>query len=225
MHSARYGARAALLNLCLASGLTFGLAVSVAAEPPRLVALGDSLTAGYGLAEPDGFVPQLQAWLAAAGRDVVVINAGVSGDTTAGGRARLDWTLSEPADAMIVILGGNDLLRGIDPASSRASLDAILTGAAARGLPVLLVPMEAPGNYGPDYRRDFDAMYGELATTHGALLAEPFLKPLVRGESDLSLARDLMQADGIHPNRDGVAKIVEGLGPKVLELLDRAAGS
>lgn len=225
LHSARYGARAALLNLCLAIGLTFGAAVSVAAEPARLVALGDSLTAGYGLPEADGFVPQLQAWLAAAGRDVVVINAGVSGDTTAGGRARLDWTLSEPADAMIVTLGGNDLLRGIDPASSRASLDGILTVAAARDLPVLLVPMEAPGNYGPDYRHDFDAMYGELAATHGALLAEPFLKPLVRGESDLSLIRDLMQADGIHPNRDGVAKIVEGLGPKVLELLDRAAGS
>ncbi len=215
---ARYGARITVLNLCL----TFGLSVSVAAGPQRLVALGDSLTAGYGLTETEGFVPQLQAWLAAQGQDVIVINAGVSGDTTAGGLSRLDWTLADPADAMIVTLGGNDLLRGIDPAASKANLDAILTGAAARGVTVLLMPMEAPGNYGPDYKAAFDAMYAELAAKHGVLLGEPFLKPLVRGETERSLMRELMQADGIHPNRDGVAKIVEGIGPRVLALLAQA---
>lgn len=190
----------------------------------RLVALGDSLTAGYGLVDGEGFVPQLQAWLQARGHDVIVINAGVSGDTTAGGLSRLDWTLGEPADAMIVTLGGNDLLRGIDPAASKANLEAILTGAAAKGVTVLLVPMEAPGNYGPDYKAAFDAMYADLAAKHGVLLGEPFLKPLVRGETERSLMRELMQADGIHPNKDGVAKIVEGIGPKVLELLAKAGG-
>ena len=216
----RYGARIAVLNLCL----TLGLSVSVAAGPARLVALGDSLTAGYGLPEGEGFVPQLQAWLQARGHDVIVINAGVSGDTTAGGLSRLDWTLSEPADAMIVTLGGNDLLRGIDPAASKANLDAILTAAAARGLDVLLMPMEAPGNYGPDYKAAFDAIYPGLADKHGVLLGEPFLKPLVRGETGQSIMRELMQSDGIHPNKEGVAKIVEALGPRVLDLLAAAGG-
>ena len=221
VRSLRYGARIAVLNLCL----TLGLAVSAAAEPLKLVALGDSLTAGYGLAEGEGFVPQLQGWLAAQGHDVIVINAGVSGDTTAGGLSRLDWTLAEPADAMIVTLGGNDLLRGIDPAASKANLESILTGAAAKGVSVLLMPMEAPGNYGPEYKAAFDAMYADLAAKHGVLLGEPFLKPLVRGETERSLMRELMQADGIHPNKDGVAKIVEGIGPMVVELLEAAGKS
>jgi acyl-CoA thioesterase I len=214
-----YGARIAVLNLCF----TAMAALSVAADAPRLVALGDSLTQGYGLPVEDGFVPQLERWLATQGREVRVINAGVSGDTTAGGLARLEWSLSEGADAMIVTLGGNDLLRGLPPAVSRANLDAILTGAVARDIPVLLVAMEAPGNYGPAYQAEFDAIYADLAAKHGVLLADPFLKPLVRGESNLSVMRDFMQADGIHPNAEGVAKIVEGLGPRVLELLEAAA--
>lgn len=202
--------------------LTAAGAISAAAAPQKLIALGDSLTQGYGLMEGEGFVPQLGAWLEARGHDVVVVNAGVSGDTTQGGLSRLEWTLAEGGDAMIVTLGGNDLLRGLDPALSRRNLEGILQGAEAKGIPVLLVAMEAPGNYGPEYREAFDRIYPELAEKYGTLLGESFLKPLVRGESDLTLMRDLMQDDGIHPNKDGVAKVVEALGPQVEALLERA---
>ena len=221
LSSIGYGTRAVLLNLSLSLGLVFSSMTGAIAEPLRLVALGDSLTQGYGLPEGDGFVPQLQAWLKARGHDVIVINAGVSGDTTQGGLARLEWSLAGGADALMVTLGGNDLLRGLDPALSRRNLDAIITGARARDLPVLLVAMEAPGNYGPEYRAEFDSIYPDLAGQHGVLLSEAFLKPLVRGSSERTLMRDLMQADGIHPNKEGVAKVVEGLGPKVIELIEQ----
>lgn len=128
------------------------LSVAMAAEPVRLVAIGDSLTHGYGLPEAEGFVPQLDAWLEAQGRNVDVINMGVSGDTTSGGRARLAWALADGADAVIVELGGNDLLRGIDPAFSRDNLDAMLTELGAQGIPVLLAGLEVPLNYGPDFK-------------------------------------------------------------------------
>jgi acyl-CoA thioesterase I len=193
---------------------------SVFAEPLTIVALGDSLTAGYGLDQNVGFVPQLQGWLVAQGRDVKVVNAGVSGDTTAGGLARLDWSLSEDADALIVNLGGNDLLRGLDPAGSRANLDAILAKAAGRGLPVLLVGLRAPGNYGAAYKDAFDAIFPELAAKYGALVTENYFLPLIDQNTRL-LDPALMQADGIHPNAKGVAVLVAVLGPKVLDLLDR----
>ncbi len=195
--------------------------LAAAADEKVIVALGDSLTHGYGLPVEQGFVPQLEGWLRAQGRDVRVLNAGVSGDTTAGGRSRLGWALGDGADGLIVTLGGNDLLRGIDPAASRANLDAILSEAGSRGVPVLLVAMEAPGNYGPDYKRDFDGMYAELAAAHGALLAQSFLAPLMDGvENPADLGR-FMQSDGLHPNAEGVTRIVAGLGPRVLDLLDR----
>lgn len=212
-------ARIALRNVTIA----FGLAVLpgvVAAETQTLVALGDSLTQGYGLPEGDGLVPQLHAWLTAQGEDVTVINAGVSGDTTAGGRSRLDWSLTPETDALMVILGGNDLLRGLPPAEARENLDAILTGAKAKGLPVLLVPMEATTNYGPDYKAQFDGMYADLAAQHGAQLGQPFFAHL--GAATPAAMAQYMQADGIHPSRDGVAKIVEGLGPEVRDLLATA---
>ena len=151
------------------------------------------------------------------------MNAGVSGDTTAGGRARLDWSLSDEIDAVIVALGGNDLLRGIDPATSRANLDAILATLAARDLPVLLVGIEAPGNYGPAYKAAFDAMYVDLSREYGALYEPSFLAPLI-AETDIGTARGLyLQADGVHPNAAGVDVIVEALGPRVAELAARAA--
>ncbi|MEH6772978.1 MAG: arylesterase [Cereibacter changlensis] len=196
---------------------------AAAAEPQTLLALGDSLTAGYGLPPEEGFVPQLQNWLNAKGKDVTIINAGVSGDTTAGGLARLDWSLTPETDAMIVNLGGNDLLRGLDPASSRANLDAILSKASERDLPVLLVGLEAPSNYGPAFKQAFDAIYPELAEQYGADLDTNFFAPLT-AEIDIAAARQkYLQADGIHPSAEGVAVIVEAIGPQVEKLLERAA--
>lgn len=201
------------------------LSSSLWAEPVTIVALGDSLTAGYGLADQSqGLVPQLEGWLIARGYEVAVQNAGVSGDTTAGGLARIGWALGPEADALIVTLGGNDLLRGIDPAEARRNLDGILKEAQARGLPVLLVGMKAGANFGPDYKVAFDGMYGDLANAYGALLAEDFFAGLRAAGADPSDPASLtayMQADGIHPNPEGVKLIVEGLGPKVEDLLAR----
>jgi acyl-CoA thioesterase-1 len=203
----------------MALAITF--ASGAAAEPVTIAALGDSLTQGYGLPPDDGFVPQLERWLKAQGADVTIINAGVSGDTTAGGLSRIDWTLTPEVGALIVNLGGNDLLRGIDPAASRANLDAILTKAEERGIPVLLVSLRAPRNYGVEYKADFDAMYPELARKHGALLAENFFIPLIDQRTE-RLDPALMQTDGIHPSAEGVARVVENLGPLVLKLVERA---
>ena len=215
----RYGAARWLRNLGAVLLLGAGMAN---AEPVTIAALGDSLTQGYGLEQGDGFVPQLQDWLKSRGAEVLVLNAGVSGDTTQGGLSRVAWTLTSEVDAMIVALGGNDLLRGIDPAVSRANLDGILRAAQAADVQVLLVGINAPGNYGPEYKRDFEAMYPELAEQYGALYAESFLEPLAEvAEQDGAFA-SYMQGDGIHPNAAGVALIVKGLGPKVLELVERA---
>lgn len=191
------------------------------ADGPQVVMLGDSLTQGYGLPPEQGLVPQLQSWLDAQGTPATLVNAGVSGDTTAGGLARLDWSLTPETRALVVILGGNDMLRGLDPVLVRGNLDGILAGAGARGLPVLLVAMKAPGNYGPDYKTAFDAIYPELAARYGALLADHFMAPLTGGGTDAALARPYLQGDGIHPTADGVAKVVDWLGPQVQTLLQR----
>ncbi|MFN5999619.1 MAG: GDSL-type esterase/lipase family protein [Paracoccaceae bacterium] len=219
-----YGAFRRMRNAAIA---VLALSTSVFAEPVTIVALGDSLTAGYGLNDQSqGFVPVLDAWLKAKGHDVVVQNAGVSGDTTAGGLARVAWALGPDADALIVTLGGNDLLRGLDPAGSRANLDGILKEAATRKLPVLLVGMKSTANFGPEYKAAFDGMYGELAQSYGTILAEDFFAGLRAAGADpadpASMAA-FMQADGIHPNPEGVKLIVEGLGPKVEELLAKLA--
>lgn len=186
------------------------------AEPVTVLALGDSLTQGYGLPPEEGFVPQMQAALRARGLDVTLINGGVSGDTTAGGLARVTWSLSPDVDAMIVALGGNDMLRGFDPALTRANLAGILEAAGAR--PVLLVGLSAPGNYGPEYKAAFDAIYPELAAETGALYFESFFQGI---GSDPAAAAQMMQPDGIHPNAEGVALIVDAMAPAVEELTRR----
>lgn len=196
------------------------LAAPLAAQPVVIAALGDSLTQGYGLPPEDGLVPQLQDWLGQQGAEVRLINAGVSGDTTLGGLNRTDWTLTDEVQGLIVALGGNDILRGLDPAQSRANLEGILEKAEARNLPVLLVGMEAPGNYGPDYKAAFDAIFPELAAAHDALLYPAFFDAL-RKDGDQAALAELMQPDGIHPNAKGVRLIVEAMGPKVLELVRR----
>lgn len=201
--------------------LTLALSVSVAqADSLRILALGDSLTAGYGLMDQDGLVPQLNAWFAADGSDITVVNAGVSGDTSAGGLSRLDWALDDGISAMMVILGGNDLLRGIPPEATRANIDAILKKAKARGLKVLLVGMKAPGNFGPAYKEAFDRLYPDLAETHGARHVDSFFGLLDPDASDPAALSAFMQPDGIHPNAAGVKKIVAALAPQIKALVE-----
>ncbi len=192
-------------------------AVPAWAGEATILAFGDSLTQGYGLLDQQGLVPQLDKWLEDNGHEVRIVNGGVSGDTTAGGAARVDWSLTPDVDAMIVTLGGNDMLRGIDPAVSRDNLDRILAAAQDYGVEVLLVGMKAPGNYGPDYKAAFDRIYPDLAETYETLFVEDFFGGL--GDADPAEVQDYFQPDGIHPNAEGVKKIVTALGPKVVELV------
>ncbi|MEJ6390498.1 arylesterase [Gymnodinialimonas ulvae] len=219
--SSAYGAARRASKPALLGFVSFlAAAVPAAAQDVVIAALGDSLTQGYGLLQEDGFVPQMEGWLQARGHDVRLINAGVSGDTTAGGLARAAWTLTEEVDAMIVTLGGNDLLRAIPPEASRANLAGILDVATGAGVEVLLVGMSAPGNYGPDYKQAFDAMYPDLAAQYGTLYAESFFAGFeAMTESDPAALSEVMQSDGIHPNAEGVALIVEALGPQVEALI------
>lgn len=218
MSSARYGASGTIRKLVLAIVFAAGSAMATA-EPVVIAALGDSLTRGYGLQEELGFVPVLQDWLTDKGYDVELRNAGVSGDTTAGGLSRTDWTLAPDVDAMIVTLGGNDVLRGIDPAVSRANLDAILAKARDADVQILLVGMTASDNFGQSFKEDFDAMYPELAEIYGVLYFPSFFQGLA-ADGDLASAQAFMQADGIHPNARGVERIVEAMGPSVIELIE-----
>ena len=207
-----------LCKLSLVIGLTTGAAQ---AETVTIAALGDSLTAGYGLPNGDGFVPQMQAWLDAQGADVMLINAGVSGDTTAGGLSRTDWTLTPEVDAMIVALGGNDYLRGLDPALSRANLNGILAKAQGAGVDTLLVGLTAGTNYGVDYKLAFDAMYTELATAYDVPLFPSFFAGLLAAAGTQDGLASFMQSDGIHPNKEGVTVIVAAMGPAVMELVTK----
>ncbi|MEM5477536.1 arylesterase [Pacificibacter sp. AS14] len=195
--------------------------VSVSAQADDTVtiaALGDSLTQGYGLVQEDGFTVQLQDWLDGSNQDVIILNAGVSGDTTAGGLARVDWTLTPDVDAMIVTLGGNDVLRGTDPAVARGNLDGILSVAADKGIPVLLVGIDVPDNYGPDYKVEFSEIYPDLAAKYDTLYVDSFLRPLTELGTMTDVLGTYFQNDGIHPNAVGVGIIVDSIGPKVAEL-------
>lgn len=205
-------------NLTLTLALPISVAGAAHAETVTVFALGDSLTAGYGLPDGEGLVPQLNLWLAEQGADITVLNGGVSGDTSAGGLSRLGWSLTPEVDAMIVTLGGNDLLRGLQPQVTRDNIAAILTEAQARDLPVLLIGMEAPGNFGPEYKASFDALYPELAAEFGTLLIESYFSLIDPEATDPGQISDLMLDDGIHPNAEGIKRAVASLGPRVIEL-------
>lgn len=189
---------------------------AAAAQTVTILALGDSLSAGYGLQPSDGFTVKLEAALRAKGHDARVVNAAVAGDTALDGLSRLDWALGEDVGAVIVQLGANDALRGLPVAQAEKALDGILSKLQARGLPVLLAGMLSPPNLGPDYQEAFNAMYPKLAAKHGALLY-PFFLDGVAAEPKLN------QADGIHPNPAGVDVMVERILPTVEQLLARAA--
>ncbi len=178
----------------------------------RLLVFGDSLAAGYGLAHEDGFEARLAAALHADGHDVTILDGGVSGDTTAGGRARIDWALADHPDAAIVELGGNDGLRGTDPVQMQANLAAILDTLAAHHIPTLLTGMEAPPNLGAAYGAQFRAVFARLGQRPGLIFDRFFLEG-VAGDPVLN------QSDGIHPNPDGVTRVVARIKPAVERLL------
>ncbi len=216
----------ALLPGLLVAALAGGVASADdagAAQELRVMAFGDSLTAGYGLPRDDGFVAQLSVWLRENGTPdgvpVRLINASVSGSTTAGGVRRIDWALGDTPNAMIVELGGNDLLRGIDPAETRANLEQILSKAAENDIEVLLVGLIAKDNYGPDYRTAFNAIYPDLASKYDTLLMLDFFAALPEDAADLA---PYVQDDGTHPNAKGVSLIVDNIGPKVQDLVARS---
>lgn len=209
-----YGLKALFVNALMVI-LIFGFRVSAvgATESKTILALGDSLTAGYGLEQNKAFPVQLEAALRAVGANVTIVNAGVSGDTSAGGRSRLEWLLTSPVDGVIVELGANDGLRGLNPAETRTNLDWILATLTKRNIPVLLSGMLAPPNLGADYGAEFNSIYPDLAQKYGVTLDTFFLEGVAANP-------DLNQRDGIHPNADGVAVIVERLVPHVQKLLN-----
>ena len=186
------------------------------AELIKMLALGDSLTAGYGLGPSEGLTAQLQAQLDKLYGDdqILVINAGVSGDTTRGGLARLDWALADNPDVVMVALGGNDMLRGLEPSESMENLKNILSKLQAAGKPTLLAGMLAPSNMGARYTQEFDAIYPALADDFDVIFYPFFL-------DGVALDPNLNLPDGLHPNREGIAIMVDGLTPFVQALIER----
>lgn len=204
------------LRIAAALLIAFGLAIARAdaIAPVRILAFGDSLTAGLGLAEADTLPSRLADALTKMGRPATVINGGVSGDTSADGLARIDWALADKPQIMILALGANDMLRGLDPSTTRANLEGIIAKAEAAGVETILAGMLAPPNLGTAYKSAFDAIYPGLAKAHNLILM-PFLLQDVAQNSDLN------QADGLHPNGKGVAVMVRNLLPYVTEAMDR----
>lgn len=222
--SNRYCTAGRIFNPALFLAAIFLLALPVmgglpgrASEPPVILAFGDSLTAGFGLPEDKGFPAQLEAALKQAGHaGVRVINGGVSGDTSAGGLARLDWLMGDGPNLVILELGANDGLRGLDPAATRANLDALIVRIRDSGAHVLLTGMKAPPNLGEEYGAAFESLYRELAEEHGAAFY-PFFLEGVAGNPALN------QEDGIHPTAEGIAVIVKNILPVVTGALAEAA--
>lgn len=222
INPSRYGGirgqfnRLAAVFLFLAGLLAWPHAGSAGGEPV-ILAFGDSLTAGYGLPQGDSFPAQLSRALSDAGHPARVINAGVSGDTSAGGASRIDWALAEKPDLVIVELGANDGLRGFEPAQTRKNLDVILEKSLASGAQVLFTGMLAPRNLGKDYAAEFDAVFPDLAEKYPDAIYYPFFLDGVAADPALN------QGDGIHPNADGVAVIVDRIMPFVLQALEKGA--
>lgn len=203
---------AAVLALC--AGL-LPAAAAGGARQIEILAFGDSLVAGYGLPSEAAFPAQLERALRERGHEVTVVNAGVSGDTTAAGRARLDWALAAQPETAIVVLGANDALRGLDPERTYTNLDAVLERLQRAGVATLLCGMKAPRNLGEGYARSFDAVFPRLAEMHDVLYYPFFLE-------GVATRPELNQADGLHPNARGVATIVDNILPRVEELIARA---
>jgi acyl-CoA thioesterase-1 len=202
-----------------AFGLVFATSPASAERLLKIVAFGDSLTAGYGLPANEAFSAKLQQALAGKGIKADIVNAGVSGDTTSGGLARLDWSVPNDADAVILELGANDALRGVDPAVTRKALDEMLQRLKQRAIPVLLCGMYAPPNMGEEFVQAYRDMYPALAEHYGAILY-PFFLDQVAGKPEFN------QPDGLHPTAKGVDRIVEDILPKVEQLIAKAkAGS
>jgi len=199
----------------MAALAVFTFASAAQAEAVRIVAFGDSLTAGHGVSDAEAFPAQLEAALQAKGLHVRVENAGVSGETASQGLARLDWSIPDGTDAVIVELGANDMLRGLDPAITRAALTAIVKRLKQRGMVVLLAGMRAAPNLGKPYQDAYDRIFPELAADEGVLLY-PFFLEGVAG------APELIQSDGLHPNPQGVARIVAGILPQAEALVAQA---
>jgi acyl-CoA thioesterase-1 len=199
------------------AGLSLSPIAAEAKSPVKLVAFGDSLTAGYLLKPDQSFPAQLSKALAAKGYAVDVTNAGVSGDTTAAGLERFEWAVPSETEAVILELGANDALRGQPPAEAKANLERIIVRLKERNIAILLVGMRAPSNWGDDYLREFNGMYRELADKHGLILFPFFLE-------GIALQKSMNLDDGIHPNDKGVAVIVENIMPKVEELLREVEG-
>lgn len=206
---------AAVCNVML--GAMSGMARADALNPPaRIVAFGDSLTAGYMLKPSEAFPVQLQAALTAKGHNVEIVNAGVSGDTTAAGLERFDWAVPDGTEAVILELGANDALRGVPPKQARANLEAIVAKLKARNIDVLLAGMQSLNNWGPEYAAEFNAIFPDLAKANGLILYPFFLE-------GVAVDRKLNQGDGLHPTAEGIAHIVKGILPQVEDLIARVA--
>ena len=195
------------------------MAPTFAYSDQKVFILGDSITQGFGLSVEDGLVNQLSNWFASAGLEVTFINGGVSGDTTAGGLERLSWSLTNDVSALVVALGANDVLRGFPPELTRKNLSSIIDIAQSNKLPVLLIGTYAPGNYGEEYKSDFDAIFTDLAKEKNIAYIDSYFKPLLDEVSKGKDVMHLLQVDGLHPNPNGVRIIVEYISPQLLRFL------